>query len=63
MFLKPPFDSVPNLMRPVRGMRSPAGIGFKVPSSTEPSAKLPVTRQLVMVTILGGARVPNRRSS
>ena len=42
MLRKPPFDSVPNLMRPVDG--EPVFSGrFHVPSSTEPSANPPVT--------------------
>ena len=49
MFLNPPFDSVPNLMRPVP--QPPLRfISFHVPSSTLPSSYPPVTKQLEMVT-------------
>src|ERR1700756_1914404 len=36
MFLNPPFDSVPHLMRPVGFNLEPAGHRFQVPSSIEP---------------------------
>ena len=41
MFLKPPFDSVPHLIRPV-GCPALASTRLKVPSSIVPSAKPPV---------------------
>ena len=48
MFLKPPFDSVPSLMRPVWGTFC-AGSNFcQVPSSMVPSTYAPVTKQLVI---------------
>ena len=51
MFLKPPFDSVPNLMRPVGPSRSGAAVVVrpKVPSSTVPTSK-PLTMLLTIVT-------------
>ena len=41
MFLKPPFDSVPNLIRPVGPSRSGARscVRLKVPSRNEPTSK------------------------
>jgi hypothetical protein len=41
MFLNPPFDSVPHLIRPV-GCPALASVRLKVPSSIAPSAKPPV---------------------
>jgi hypothetical protein len=37
MFLNPPFDSVPNLMRPVRYAFSSDGSNLQVASSSVPS--------------------------
>ena len=50
MFLKPPLDSVPNLMRPVLGTLKVGSKRVKVPSSIAPSSKLPLTKQFVIVT-------------
>jgi hypothetical protein len=46
MFLNPPFDSVPNLMRPVRCQSwssETSGEGLKLPSSSAPTWYPPVT--------------------
>src|SRR5581483_9762149 len=51
MFLKPPLDSVPNLIRPVRGTFASSANFLKLPSSSAPSSKLPLNMQFVMVTI------------
>src|SRR5215469_328579 len=51
MFLNPPFDSVPNLMRPLRSTSEAGGNRLNEPSSTAPSKKLPLTMQSLMVTI------------
>src|SRR5215469_10819375 len=51
MFLNPPFDSVPNLIRPVRKAFASSASRVHVPSSIRPSSKLPLTRQFVIVTI------------
>src|ERR1035437_2563439 len=50
MFLKPPFDSVPNLILPV-GLKRPLGLYSRlyVPSRKLPISK-PLTAQLVIVT-------------
>ena len=37
--MKPPFDSVPHLMRPVRGTRNSGANFLKVPSRTAPVRK------------------------
>jgi hypothetical protein len=51
MFLNPPFDSVPSLMRPVGPSRSGAATEVRpyVPSSTVPTSK-PLTMLFVIVT-------------
>ena len=51
MFLKPPLDSVPNLMRPVRGTFDSVPKCLKLPSSTLPSSKSPLTTQFAIVTL------------
>src|SRR2546423_1803730 len=54
MFLKPPFDSVPNLMRPVPGPFP----SLNVPSRTEPTS-YPLTWQFVMVMFSHGRGSPS----
>ena len=61
MLLKPPLDSVPHLMRPVAAdLAASSAVPsnfFQVPSRTVPSRYAPVTKQLVIVTLSGGAVV------
>src|SRR4051812_26596903 len=59
--IKPPLDSVPHLMRPVRPTFSPSPYFLKVPSSTAPSTYEPVTQQLVMVRFLVGRAYPSAK--
>src|SRR5215472_5887531 len=56
------FKHQPPVMRPVLGTRSPASNGLKSPCSRDPIAKLPLTRQFVIVTISVERRGPGRRS-
>src|SRR3984885_8301880 len=43
ILMNPPFDSVPNIMRPVPYAWSPGPLCFHVPSSTDPSTQHPDT--------------------
>jgi hypothetical protein len=57
--LQPPFDSVPHLIRPVACRACSGGMGFQVPSITEPNCLLPVKEQseIVMFSL---ARISKR---
>src|SRR5215469_6854290 len=59
MFLKPPLDSVPNLIRPVRGTRASVGYFCHVPSMTVPTTYDPLTKQFVIVTFSVARAVPS----
>src|SRR5215469_7323633 len=61
IFLKPPFDSVPNLIRPFRSISALGGKRLKVPSRSEPSSKLPLTMQSLMVIISAARAKPSAK--